>query len=168
MPDEIVEHSGDMVAQRVYMLRQIGMDWLDIQTSLVAESYVATAPSIDALRQMLRQYTVAMASYIGASDREMILGMELARLDRLQSALWNNAMNGDSKSIDTILRIMVHRAKLTGLDQLSTEDKKTLNTVLIVGGNQAAFLEALEHGRGQLMAGQLPDDEDVLEGEVIP
>jgi hypothetical protein len=41
---------------------------------------------------------------------------ELDRIDRLQLAVWSNAMKGDTKSVLTIIRLMERRAKLLGLD----------------------------------------------------
>lgn len=41
---------------------------------------------------------------------------ELARLDRLQSAHWMRALQGDSRSTELCLRISDRRSKLLGLD----------------------------------------------------
>lgn len=41
---------------------------------------------------------------------------ELDRIDRLQLAVWSNAMKGDTKAVLTIVRLMERRAKLLGLD----------------------------------------------------
>jgi hypothetical protein len=42
--------------------------------------------------------------------------MELARLDRLQAAVWGDAIAGDIAAIHTVLKIMERRAKYAGLD----------------------------------------------------
>ena len=42
--------------------------------------------------------------------------LELARLDSLQSGLWDKAMGGNLKAVDRVLRIMARRAALLGLD----------------------------------------------------
>ena len=49
-----------------------------------------------------------------ASDA--VRNYELQRLDKMMSAIWDKAMSGDTKSINTILRIMDRRSKLLGLD----------------------------------------------------
>jgi hypothetical protein len=41
---------------------------------------------------------------------------ELDRIDRLQVAVWNRALKGDDKAINTVLRLMERRARLLGLD----------------------------------------------------
>jgi len=42
--------------------------------------------------------------------------LELERLDRMQTALWAKAAKGDTKAIDSSLRVMERRARLVGLD----------------------------------------------------
>lgn len=42
--------------------------------------------------------------------------LELDRLDAMQDALWVKVLDGDTKAIDTTLRLMDRRAKLLGLD----------------------------------------------------
>jgi len=164
---EVVTYDSDMVAQRVYHLRQAGFDWRAIKDDLVAHNYVETAPTTNNLRMMVSDYTKEMATYLGPSDREMLLAMELSRLDVMQQALWHDVEAGDPRAIHEALNIMTTRAKLTGMDQLNVADKQTLATVLIVGGDRQAYIEALTYGRKQLMAGQLPDDETELEGESL-
>jgi hypothetical protein len=41
---------------------------------------------------------------------------ELDRIDRLQVAVWNRALKGDDKAINTVLRLMERRARLVGID----------------------------------------------------
>lgn len=42
--------------------------------------------------------------------------LEELRLDELQQAIWDMAIAGDLKAVETVLRIMERRAKLCGLD----------------------------------------------------
>ncbi|MFP4137465.1 MAG: helix-turn-helix domain-containing protein [Halomonas sp.] len=50
-------------------------------------------------------------------DAEAVREMELARLDRLQQALWEQATDdGNHGAVDRLLRVMERRAKLLGLD----------------------------------------------------
>lgn len=42
--------------------------------------------------------------------------LESQRLDALLHSLWPNALSGDTRAIDTCLRVMDRRAKLLGLD----------------------------------------------------
>ena len=42
--------------------------------------------------------------------------LEGARLDRAQAAIWTKVLEGDTKAVDTFLRISQRRARLYGLD----------------------------------------------------
>ena len=43
--------------------------------------------------------------------------LEVSRLDALQVALWDEAMNGDIKAVNAVLRIILQRSRLLGLDK---------------------------------------------------
>ena len=45
-----------------------------------------------------------------------VLAMELARLDQLHKAVWEEALRGDVALIDRVLKIMERRARYMGLD----------------------------------------------------
>lgn len=49
-------------------------------------------------------------------EAEVLLGIELARLDRYQKALDDGAESGDARSVLAALKIMDRRAKYLGLD----------------------------------------------------
>lgn len=90
---------------KVLELRRVGLTW-----SRIAEE-VGYA-----------DHTGAYAAYKRAIKRTMqqpadeLRAQELDRVDRLQVAIWPNAMKGDTRAILTIVRLMERRAKLTGLD----------------------------------------------------
>ena len=53
--------------------------------------------------------------------------LELARLDALQVALWDDAINGDVKAVNAVLRIIEQRSRLLGLDKPgSVADARTV------------------------------------------
>ncbi len=47
--------------------------------------------------------------------------VELDRLDALQSAIWEGAVNGDTTAAQVVLRIIDQRIRLLGLEQRRTE-----------------------------------------------
>jgi DNA-binding transcriptional MerR regulator len=51
-----------------------------------------------------------------------VVEMELQRLDRLQRAVWADAVGGDVKALDRVLKIMAQRAKYLGLEQIGLSD----------------------------------------------
>jgi hypothetical protein len=67
-------------------------------------------------------HTGAYAAYKRAIKRtqqqpaDELREQEIDRIDRLQLAIWEDAMYGDTKAILTIVRLMERRAKLLGLD----------------------------------------------------
>jgi hypothetical protein len=90
---------------KVLELRRVGLTWVRIAEEV---GYA--------------DHTGAYAAYKRAIKRTMqqpadeLRTQELDRIDRLQVAIWPNAMKGDTRAILTIVRLMERRAKLTGLD----------------------------------------------------
>ena len=82
------------------------------------------------------------ASYLSQQQRDTILGMELVRLEALQTAVWPSAMLGDPKSVDSALKIIQTRAKITGLEQADPVTQK--NLVLVMGDKEADYIAALK------------------------
>lgn len=53
---------------------------------------------------------------VQAQNVEELRELEGARLDRLQAAVWRQAMQGDVQSVRAVIRISERRSKLLGLD----------------------------------------------------
>lgn len=51
-----------------------------------------------------------------AESAETLRQMELQRLDALQTALWSDAVKGDVQAVDRVLKVMLRRSQLIGLD----------------------------------------------------
>jgi hypothetical protein len=62
--------------------------------------------------------TSALARTIGETveDAGELRRVEADRLDRLQLAIWPQAMRGDLNAVDRVLRLFERRARLLGLD----------------------------------------------------
>jgi hypothetical protein len=56
--------------------------------------------------------------------------MELSRLDALQSACWEQALTGELRAVEAVLKVMHQRSRLLGLD----------NNMATMGGNQGLFM----------------------------
>lgn len=82
------------------------------------------------------------AKHLSVEDRKSLLALECARLDRLQAAHWQSAMYGDLGATAAVLKIMAHRAKITGLDAVDTQTNQS--TVLVVGGMEADYVSKLK------------------------
>ena len=56
-----------------------------------------------------------------AEGVDLLRQLEMIRLDALQASVWDAATSGDAKAVDQVVRIIMARVRLLGLDQL--EDK---------------------------------------------
>ena len=56
------------------------------------------------------------AQGLRAETAEELLQLELHRLDTLQAAVWDKALAGDLKAVETALRVIDRRVRLRGLD----------------------------------------------------
>lgn len=162
---EVEEWTPDAVGQRVYHLRKTGLAWHRVVEEL---EQVGVSLSLSRVVGVYRDYMKSITQAWGPNEREAHLAMELERLDELQFGLWQQAMIGDTKSVDTLLRLMAQRQKLLGLDVLQSTDKQVINTLLVVGEDQKTFVEALTNGRDSAQVGgrvTRPDDDDGEEEE---
>jgi hypothetical protein len=90
---------------KVLELRRAGLTWQRIAEEVgYADHTGAYAAYKRAIKRTMRQ------------PADELRTQELDRIDRLQLAAWPSAMDGDTKSILTIIRLMERRAKLLGLD----------------------------------------------------
>jgi len=96
----------------------------------------------DQVTRLLKEQFSADAEYLTQQERTEMLGMELARLDALQDAVWISAMMGDPKSVDTAVRIIGQRAKLVGLEKVDPVVNKQL--VLVMGDKEEDYIKALK------------------------
>lgn len=82
------------------------------------------------------------AAYLSSLDRSNLLAMELIRLDKLQDAIWPAAMMGDPKSVDSALKIIQTRARITGLESVDPVVNK--NLVLVMGEKEEDYIKQLQ------------------------
>jgi hypothetical protein len=65
--------------------------------------------------------------------------LEVARLDALQSALWDAAMRGDVAAARTAMRIVIARCRLLGLHDVTPIERFIPRTVVLTEGDRAAL-----------------------------
>lgn len=92
---------------RAVELRLAGMEYAEIAREV---GYANKGTAWKAANGALRERTDQMA--------DEYLETELARLDALQAASWEDAMAGDTTAIHTVLKVMGHRMRLLGLDRI--------------------------------------------------
>ena len=89
-------------------LRIAGTPWHEIANLL---GYDSKASAYTDVRRALEKAVTKLSIPLEAHRQ-----LELDRLDAMQSALWPAVLDGNTKAIDTALRLMDRRAKLIGLD----------------------------------------------------
>lgn len=109
--------------------------------SLSEISEILSVP-VPQVTQALREIMGHDAALITDSERRTLLAYEVMRLDKLQTAVWPAAMMGDPKSVDSAVKIIQARAKITGLEQADPIVNK--NLVLVVGENEQDYIAALK------------------------
>lgn len=90
---------------------------------------------------------------ISSENRDGLLALEIERLDKLQEALWWDATHeGDTKAVDSIVRIIAQRSKLLGLDTIDARESG--RTVLVISGDESDYVKTLKQIEGSNGNGQ--------------
>jgi AraC-like DNA-binding protein len=106
-------------AYQAYNLRVAGHDWATIAQRIGYDSPSSANRDVSHLISKARGYI--------SDERKMeIAEMELARLDALQAAYWDAALQMDHKSADLVLKFMIHRARLSQLFEEHTTSSRTI------------------------------------------
>lgn len=87
-----------------------------MQLRLAGATYREIAEAMDCSVSTAKRRCEASLAEIGKQEREMLRSLEVDRLDRLQRAVWADAIQGDLPSIDRALKIIDQRSKLLGLN----------------------------------------------------
>lgn len=88
-------------------LRKAGLSYRMIAERLGVVHETARSDVLAALKQLSEHQNTETAEY---------RNLELERLDRLQLAIWKQAIDGNLGAIDRLLKISERRARLMGLD----------------------------------------------------
>lgn len=153
----------DEIAELIYHYRKVGASYNQTRKLLLEDHNLDL--SLELVVGYYRNYQAKLTALVGGDSREHAFYMEMERLDSMQSAVWDQALAGDQKAIELVLKIIAMRSKLYGLDQLNGLDRNAQMNVLIVGQDKEAFINALRSGQGSLTGSSRDDEEDVYEGE---
>ncbi|MEY9937305.1 hypothetical protein [Streptacidiphilus sp. MAP5-3] len=94
--------------RQAVQLRISGHSWQEIADLLGYSSKGAACTDVRrALEKAVEKLSIPLEAH-----RQL----EMDRLDAMQNALWDKVLEGDTKAIDTSLKLMDRRAKLLGLD----------------------------------------------------
>ena len=106
--DEEVQHAEKI--REALQLRAAGMNYQDIADRL---GYKNKSTAYRIIQKALEDLVKEPA--------EELRTLELDRLDRMTLGLAAKAYKGDTKAVAALLRVMDHRAKLTGLYEVQTD-----------------------------------------------
>lgn len=123
---------------RAHQLRLKGEDWAQV-------AKLCGYDSADSARIAVRAYLQRAAQSMAEEHRTEALQAEIERLNTLQASVWDQALDGDLKAVDTAVKIVVARAKLMGLDR--DGEKVTNNTVVVTEQDFVKIMQAHAEGR---------------------
>lgn len=90
-----------------------------IELRKAGATYQVIGDQLGVTRQAAHKMVKELLEEWGSTTREEaenIRALELERLDRMQMGLWNSAIAGDAKAVETVLKVMDRRARYLGLD----------------------------------------------------
>jgi AraC-like DNA-binding protein len=101
-----------------------------IQLRLSGHSYDEIAQYLGLSKRRVQRIVERELSRSFREPTELLLQLELDRLDALQRAYWDAAIAGDGEAADRVLRIMDRRARYLGLDRQDTVQEDLGKAVL--------------------------------------
>ncbi len=130
---DIVRADEAVAAREAFRLRKDGYTLFQI-------AEILKKPESQVMRLMKTEVNEA-ARMVTDGARSDLLTLEVARLDDLQRAVWPAAMSGDTRAVDSALKVIAHRAKLLGLEQAQVE---TLNQTVVINSDSKSYTETLK------------------------
>jgi hypothetical protein len=128
-PIEQIDKEREVIA-----LRRAGYTFDDIARRL---NYAHPSGAYTAYQRALKRTLVEAGT-------EELRATELDRLDRLQAAVWDEAMTGNPTAIQTALKILDRRAKYLGLDApIKQEIKMDIADAASIDAEVARLVELL-------------------------
>jgi len=133
--------------------RDLALHALQLRASGATYKQIAEVLGLPNLMAAYRLVTQEVDNAIRESAQE-ILELELTRLDRLQMAVWADAINGHVQAIDRVLKIMEQRARLLGLYErpAQQDDPRQQHGVIIIPAESSTdeYIAGLKAIRGEL------------------
>jgi hypothetical protein len=120
-------------AYRAYQLRLGGKTWTEVASEL-------EYPNPSRVRQDINLLIKKAINAVTDEYKAEIIDLELDRLDALQHAVWGMALSGDLKAVDSVLKIMSHRARLMNLGD---ERTASVNTIVVTGDEYVETLKGI-------------------------
>lgn len=129
---------------RALNMRMAGASFSEIAE---AEGYASPSGAYEAVKAALEKAR--------SEPAEELRQMELARLDEMQASIWEVALSGSPDAVNSILRIMAHRARLTGLERKEAPLRIAIPKVSSVNDALRAISALIEKAAaGEILPGE--------------
>jgi uncharacterized protein (UPF0335 family) len=125
MPSSTTGKELAIKAADAWALKVGGSTWRQIATKVGYTS--ATAAAADVRRW--RKEAIHLETETSKIER---LHEEIERLDTLQQSVWQDALSGDNRAVESALKIIALRARLVGLEDTVADVQQTV----VVTGDQ--------------------------------
>lgn len=102
--------------------------WKAIELRAAGASYREIGAALGVTHVTARNWVLTAVDEVKYEQAETMRKVEGTSLDRLQRALWPQAIQGDAKAAQGVLRIMERRARLFGLDAPVKVDATVVET----------------------------------------
>lgn len=113
--------------REAHRLRVEGLSWDEVADAVGYAGHQVAQTEV-------RAYLQRAAMELSVEQKLESLRLEIDRLDTLQAAVWPKAMMGDTKAVDSVVRIINTRAKMLGLELLHEQKGTTTNNTVIITG----------------------------------
>lgn len=138
----------------IFSMRRVGLSYDDIST----ETGLSKSVIREDVKAVLEEYRAEMIS-----DAHLLIVQELDRLDKLQEAFWEKAMQGSDKAGKIVLDVMKQRMDLLGLQADNSIEKEST----LVEQNTLVIQYVDDWRSGQLPAPKEPEkDSHII--DIIP
>lgn len=122
------------MAHDAYMMRQSGKSWAQVAKALDSDANYVRHLVSDTLREA--------AALIEDSLKQEMLSFEVGRLDTLQESYWTDAVTGDIKAAEYVLKVIQSRVKVLGLE--NNQAASVTNNTIVVSGTPEEYVSALK------------------------
>ena len=129
----LVQERRNKLARQAYDMHVGGMSYYQIGIELGLAEPESRRLVVDTIREA--------AKLVDHETKSELLDLELARIDAFQNAVWPTAMEGNVRAGMHALTLIMARAKLLGMDEVTVAGT-TVNAV-VVPANEDQYAAAL-------------------------
>jgi len=129
----IVQEKYNADAKRALELKRQFKTTAQIARELDLTEREVSAMTTEAIRKA--------AMLVDEGAKQEILSLELESYDMMQQAVYQDALMGDVKAIETVLKISAMRTKILGID--NNQASNVTNNTIVVSGTSEEYVNAL-------------------------